>query len=237
MKGGGFVSEQKESIFKKAKRSRSYLKIGVAGPSGSGKTYGALLIASGLVNDIEKVCVIDTENGSANLYDHLGTYTVVDFSPPFHPDRYSNIIAMAVEQGFEVIIIDSTSHEWDGQGGCLDLHQKFGGDFRDWKKVTPLHNKFINSILQARAHVICCTRKKTDYSMENSGGKTKVRKVGMKEIQRDGFEYELTVAFDINVDHIATSSKDRTGLFPNTQPFTITEETGKALREWNEGKS
>ena len=105
-----------------------------------------------------------------------------------------------------------------------------------WAKVTPLHKKFIDAILQAKAHVICCTRKKQDYAMETNGNKTKVTKVGMKEIQRDGFEYELTVAFDVSIDHVATSSKDRTGMFPNTLPFTITEAVGKQLLDWNQGK-
>ncbi len=224
-----------DELFKKAKRSKSYLKIGCAGVSGSGKTYGALLIAKGLVSDMSKVCVIDTENGSANLYDQLGEYSVVDFAPPFHPERYTRIIGLAVEAGFECIIVDSTSHEWDGEGGCLDLQTKFGGRFQDWAKVTPLHKKFIDSILQARAHVICCTRKKQEYAVDNSSGKTRVQKLGTKDVQRDGFEYELTVAFEITTDHVATSTKDRTGLFPNTQPFTITEETGLKLKEWNEG--
>lgn len=226
-----------ESIFQKAKRSKSFLKLGFRGPSGSGKTYGALLVARGLASSMDKVVVIDTENGSANLYDSLGGYSVVDFRPPFHPERYAKVIGMAVEAGFECIIIDSTSHEWEGAGGCLDLHTKFGGRFQDWAKVTPLHKKFLDSILQAKAHVLCCMRTKTEYAMEeNAKGKQAPKKVGTKEIQRDGFEYELTCNFDINIDHVAVSSKDRTGLFPNTQPFTISEETGLALKEWNEGK-
>jgi hypothetical protein len=226
-----------EGLFQKAKRSKSYLKIGVAGVSGSGKTYGALLLARGLLGgSLDECVVIDTENGSANLYDSLGNYSVVDFAPPFHPERYAKIIGLAVDEGFKCIIIDSTSHEWDGEGGCLDLQTKFGGRFQDWAKVTPLHKKFLDAILQSKAHVICCTRKKSEYAVDQSGGKTKVMKMGVKDVQRDGFEYELTVAFEITTDHIATSTKDRTGLFPNTQPFTITEETGKQLKEWNEGK-
>ena len=225
-----------ESLFKKAKRSRAFLKIGCSGVSGSGKTYGALLIAKGLASSMAKVCVIDTENGSANLYDDLGEYSVVDFDPPYHPERYGKIIGMAVDEGFEVIIVDSTSHEWDGEGGCLDLQNKFGGRFQDWAKVTPLHKGFIDAILQAKAHVICCTRKKQEYAIDTSSGKTKVQKLGTKDVQRDGFEYELTVAFEINTEHIAVSTKDRTGLFPNTQPFTIKEATGKLLKDWNEGK-
>jgi hypothetical protein len=225
------------SLIQKAKRSKSFLKLGVAGPSGSGKTYSALLLAKGLLGgSLEKCVVLDTENGSANLYEDLGTYSVLPFAPPYHPDRYGKAIDLCVKEGFEVIIIDSTSHEWEGEGGCLDLQTKFGGRFQDWAKVTPLHNNFIQSILQAKAHIICTMRKKQSHEITESNGKKQVVKVGLKEIQRDGFEYELSVSFDINIDHIATSSKDRTGLFPNTAPFMISEETGKTLKTWNEGE-
>ena len=52
--------------FKKAHRAKAKLRLALAGPSGAGKTYSALLIASGIV-PLEKVAVIDTESGSADL--------------------------------------------------------------------------------------------------------------------------------------------------------------------------
>ena len=58
----------------KASRKKAKMRLTIQGPSGSGKTYGALLIAYGLCNDLSKVCVIDTENSSAELYAHLGDY-------------------------------------------------------------------------------------------------------------------------------------------------------------------
>jgi len=229
------MSEEKRSPFKIAKRKETYLKMGVTGPSGSGKTYSSLLLAKGIMGDFKKVVVIDTENQSSNLYSDLGEYTVLPFSPPFHPQRYSNAIDLCVKEGFELIIIDSISHEWDGQGGCLDLHNKFGGKFQDWAKVTPLHKAFIDSILQAKAHVICTMRRKQEYAMVLKNGRNVVEKLGTKEVQRDGFEYELTLNLDINMEHLALASKDRTNLFGDGLPFKISEETGKKIKDWNNG--
>jgi hypothetical protein len=229
------VTKNQNSPIKKAQRKEVYLKLGITGPSGSGKSYSALLLAKGIVGDLSKVLVIDTENGSANLYSDLGEYSVLPFAPPFNPQRYVNAISLGVKEGFSLIIIDSISHEWDGTGGCLDLHTKYGGKFQDWAKVTPMHKEFIDSILQAKAHVICTMRKKQDYAMVEKNGKTTVEKLGLKEIQREGFEYDLTLNFDINMDHLVTASKDRTGLFSDGLPFKITEETGKKIANWNQG--
>ncbi len=72
---------------RKVQKSKSKLRIGLAGTSGSGKTYSALLLAKGLVGDWNKVAVIDTENGSADLYEHLGGYHVITLQSPFIPIR------------------------------------------------------------------------------------------------------------------------------------------------------
>jgi len=221
------------SLIQKAKRSEVYLKLGVTGPSGSGKTYSALLMAKGLLGSLDKVVILDTENGSANLYADLGEYSVLPFEAPYEPTRYSKAIDYCVKEGFKLIIIDSVSHEWDGQGGCLDIHAKMGGKFQDWAKVTPMHKAFLDSILQAKAHVICTMRRKQEYGMVEKNGRMVVEKMGTKEIQRDGFEYELSVNFDINMEHLALPSKDRTGLFSSQVPFKISEATGKLIKEWN----
>jgi hypothetical protein len=224
------------SIIKKAKRSEAYLKIGLSGVSGSGKTYSALLLAKGLVGDLTKVCVLDTENSSSNLYSDLGEYSVLPFEPPFNPNRYIKAIDIMVKEGFQCIIIDSASHEWDGAGGCLELHQQFGGKFQDWARVTPLHKAFVDSMLQAKAHVICTMRRKTDYGMVEKNGRMVVEKMGLKEVQRENFEYDLSLNFDINMEHLAIATKDRTGLFADNLPFKITEETGIKIQKWNKGE-
>jgi KaiC/GvpD/RAD55 family RecA-like ATPase len=226
------------SLIKKAKREEVPLKLSLSGPSGSGKTYSSLKIAKGLMGgDLSKVVVVDTENKSANLYSDLGDYGVLPFEPPFHPQRYVNAISLCVNEGYKCIIIDSISHEWDGAGGCLDIHTKLGGRFQDWATVTPLHKSFIDAILQAPVHVICTMRRKEEYAMVERSGKMQVQKMGLKEIQRDGFGYEVTINFDISIDHLAVATKDRTGLFDGVTPFMISEETGSLIRRWNLGET
>lgn len=217
---------------KKAERKKAKLKIGLQGPSGSGKTYSALLLAKGLVCDWSKIAVIDTENGSADLYSHLGEYNTLTLTAPYTPNRYIEAIKMCVQSGMEVVIIDSITHEWSGKGGCLEIHEKLGGKFQDWAKVTPLHRAFIDEILLSDVHVITTVRTKQDYAMVQENGKAKVEKVGTKEMTREGFEYELTISFSINQNHLATTSKDRTGLFVDESAFTIDESTGQKIKEW-----
>lgn len=220
---------------RKAERKKVKLKLGVSGPSGSGKTYSSLLLAYGMAGSWEKITLIDTENGSGELYSSLGPYNVISFEPPYSPQRYIEAIDAALQGGAEVIVIDSTSHEWDGKGGCLDIQTQLGGRYQDWARVTPMHNAFVDKILHSPVHVIVTTRKKQDYEMtKDSSGKAKVQKMGMKEIQRDGFEYELTINFDVEINHFATASKDRTGLFMPRGPFVISPDTGKELLAWSE---
>lgn len=224
------------SLIKKAERSSAYLKVAISGASGSGKSYSSLLLAKGLMGSLDKVCVLDTENGSANLYEHLGGYSVLPFNPPYEPKRYIKAIEMMIAEGFECLILDSITPEWSGVGGILDIHTKLGGKFQDWAVATPLHQAFIDSITNSKAHVISTLRKKEEHAMVVKNGKTVVEKLGLKEIQRDGFGYEVTLAFDVNADHLAVATKDRTGLFDTPVPFQITEDSGKKLREWNSGK-
>lgn len=222
---------------RKAEKAKSKLRIGMSGPSGSGKTYSALLLASGMTS-FDKICVIDTENGSADLYSNLGTYNVLQLEAPYSPERYIEAIDTAVNAGMEVIIIDSATHEWDGKGGCLEINEllaqtKFRGNtWSAWSQTTPRHQKFLDKILNSNCHFIITTRSKTETIQTED---KKVKKVGMKEIQRDGFEYELTLNFSIDRDkHYATASKDRTGMFIDVDPFVISKQTGEMLIRWAE---
>lgn len=220
---------------RKAQRKQAKLRIGVSGPSGSGKTYSALLLGRGLTTTWDKVGLIDTENGSGELYSHLGSYNVITLEAPYSPERYIEAIKAFEDAGIEVLIIDSVSHEWEGSGGCLDIVDKLGGKYQDWGKVTPRHNAFVQAILQTTMHVLTTTRRKQDYEMtKGNDGKVKVEKMGLKEVQRDGFEYELTLALNVDTRHQATASKDRTGLFMDKPEFIITEKTGEQLKAWAE---
>jgi hypothetical protein len=223
-----------------AQRHQVKLRIGLSGASGFGKTYSALLLAYGITNDWSKVAIIDTENSSANLYAHLGNYNVLSLNEPYSPERYIEALKSAENASMEVIIIDSITHEWNGKGGCLQIHEKLGGRFQDWGKVTPRHQAFLDAILESKCHVITTARRKIDYSIDTlQNGRSKVVKLGTKEITRDGYEYELTVNFElINDNHLAKASKDRTGLFMDKPEFVINQSIGKKLIQWcNEGAS
>lgn len=224
---------------RKATRKQAKLRIGLSGPSGSGKTYSALLLARGLASAWNKILVIDTENGSGELYSDLGDYNTITLIPPYTPERYIEAIAAAEKAGMEVIVVDSTSHEWEGKGGCLEMidniaSAKFKGNtWAAWSEVTPRHQKFIQAIVGSTCHVITTARSKTDMIQTED---KKIKKVGTKEIQREGFEYELTANFNIDREkHLTTTSKDRTGLFIDRDPFIITTETGEEFKKWNEG--
>ncbi|MHC9088733.1 AAA family ATPase [Tenacibaculum sp. IMCC1] len=220
---------------KKTQRNQVKLRIGLSGVSGVGKTHSALLLAYGITEDWNKIAVIDTENNSASLYAHLGDFNVVNLEAPYSPERYVEAIQLCeATKNIDVIIIDGISQEWNGIGGCLQIHRELGSRFQDWGKVTPRHNRFINTILHSNCHVITTTRRKVDYSLEKDpNGRTKVVKHGTKEITRSGWEYELTVNFEFtNIsNHMVRTSKDRTGLFKQHE-FVITKGVGRRLKEW-----
>lgn len=221
---------------RKASRQKSKMRLGLSAVAGGGKTYSAILIAKGLCGDLSKVAVIDTENNSADLYAHLGDYSVLPLLPPYSPEAYAQAIKTCEAAGMEVIIIDSITHEWDGEGGILDIHSKMvGNSFTNWAALTPRHQKFLNAILQSPCHIITTVRRKQDYEMgTNDKGKATPIKVGLKEVTREGFEYELTANLELDTNHQATASKDRTGLFMGQPPFVPSEETGIMIREWCE---
>jgi hypothetical protein len=218
-----------------AQRKRAKIKMGMQGPSGSGKTYSSLLIAYGLCNDWKKIAVVDTENHSADLYAHLGAYNTISLSAPFTPERYMQAIDVCENAGMEVIIIDSITHEWEN---LLDHHSSLqGNSFTNWGKITPRHNDFVQRILQSPCHIISTIRTKQDYVLTDKNGKMVPEKVGLKSVQRDGVEYEMTLVFDLDMKNHATASKDRTGLFFGKPEFKISIETGKMIHEWcNKGQ-
>lgn len=218
----------------KAQKQRVKLRIGISSPSGFGKTYSALLMAYGITQDWSKIAVIDTENGSANLYAALGEYNTLNLEAPYSPERYIEALKTCEKASMEVVIIDSITHEWNGEGGCLQIHEQLGGRFQDWARISPRHQAFIDAILASSSHVITTVRKKIDYSMDkDANGRTKVVKVGLKDITREGLDFEMTTCFEIiNDNHLVIASKDRTNLFSGKPEFKITRGTGKLLVNW-----
>ena len=224
--------------FVKAVKKKSKLRLALTGPSGSGKTWGALNIAKGLGG---RIACIDTEKGSASLYEHIVDFDVMDLSAPYTPEVYISGIKDAEKLGYDILIIDSTSHEWSGPGGVLELVDEVaksrfrGNTWSAWSELTPRHRAFIDTMLQSNMHIIATGRSKTETAQtEGNNGKKQVVKLGMKTEQRDGFEYEFTAVLDLVHDgHFAVASKDRTGLFTG-DPKPISVDTGKMLLDWLE---
>lgn len=226
---------------RKATRQKAKIRLGLSAVAGGGKTMSALKIAKGLCGDWTKIGMIDTENGSGDLYCHLGDYNVLSLQAPYAPEKYIEAIEACEKAGMEVIIIDSITHEWDGKGGCLEIVDQLAqastskNSYIAWGKVTPRHQAFVDKILQSKCHIITTVRRKQDYEMsKDSNGKLKVEKAGLKEITREGFEYELTVNLELDHGHFATASKDRTGLFSGKPEFIPSEATGQMIAEWCE---
>ena len=216
---------------RQSERRQAKIKLALQGPAGSGKTYSSLLLAKGIIGgDLSKVAIIDSENGSADLYAHLGGYNVLTLSPPFTPENYIKAIDVCIQAGMEVIIMDSISHVWDE---LLDFHSKLAGNsFTNWAKITPRHKAFVDKILQTNAHFIATMRTKQDYVLNQKDGKFIPEKVGLKSVQRDGLDYEFTLVFDVDIKHFVVASKDRTGLFMGKPEFIISESTGELILDW-----
>lgn len=230
------VKKTKKNIymqFKKATRQKVKLRLSIASPTGFGKTYSALLLAYGITNDWNKIAVVDTENESASLYSDLGEYNTVSLGPPFTTQKYIDAIKLCESEEMEVIIIDSITHVWKGEGGLLEYQNALGGRYQDWAKATPLYQKWLNAILHSSCHVITTMRKKQAYALVTENGKNKVEKKGMEDEIRDGYDYEMTIAFEIvNDKHLTTASKDRTRLFDGKPEFIINESTGNMIKDW-----
>ncbi|MCO9026446.1 ATP-binding protein [Acinetobacter baumannii] len=231
------MQNKEQFSFTKAERKKAKLKLNLNGASGSGKTYSALVLASSLG---KKIAVIDTENESASLYANEFNFDTLPLKPPYSPERFAGAIHAAHNMGYEVLIIDSASHEWIGTGGCLEINDEAAKRFKGntwsaWSETTPRHRKFIDAILQTDMHIITTTRAKTETVQ---GEKGKVIKLGMKAEQREGYEYELTVSLDmLHENKFAIPTKDRTKLF-NPTGEVITKETGEKLIAWlNDGRS
>lgn len=226
---------------RKAERTQSKLRVWMSWPSWSWKTYSSLKLAYWICWNWQKICLIDTENWSGDMYSNLWEYNIITLVAPFSPERYIEAIKSCEEAGMEVIIIDSITHEWNGKGWCLEINELLaktkykGNSWSAWNETTPRHQKFIDKIIQSNCHIITSVRNKTDTVITDDGNwRKQIKKVWLKEETREWFEYELTINFTIDRDsHLALAGKDRTWLFIERDPFLIDEKIWGEIREWN----
>jgi hypothetical protein len=197
-------------------------------------------LARGLIGPTGKIAYIDTENQSAKLYSDVTEFFHCDLAAPFEYQKFIDAILAAEKAGFDAVVIDSHTHLWQG---TLDhksnLDRKGGNSFTNWNDAGKHFNEVIQTILQAKIHVLACLRVKTEYVVQeetNAKGKTVQvpKKVGLAPVMRDNIEYEFTTVFEIGMDHHCTPSKDRTGLFVD-KTFRITERTGEKIAGWLSG--
>ena len=226
-------------LARKAEKRQVKLKLGIQGPSGSGKTWGALALAHNLWPEA-KVMVIDTENESASLYADNFSFDTIPLDPPFESARYAACIDYAVENNYDVLIMDSVTHQWDGEGGILRRKEEMdrrpnANSWANWAMFTPEHTAFVEKIKQAPIHIIATMRTKQEWTLEKSDkGKTKPVKSGTQPIQRDGFDYEFTLVFDVQMDHKAEIDKNRTGLFEGKVIDLADPKVAKQIKNWLE---
>jgi len=225
---------------KKATRELIWVKLALMAPSGGGKTYSSLRLATGMLESLKekglgqngRILMVNSEQKRGYYYANEFEYDIIDLEVPYTPENYIEAIEWAVKEDYPILILDSTSHEWEGSGGCLELHQKAGGTFQAWSKITPRHNKFLAAIADSPIHIIATMRGKDQYSIEQ-GDKMSVKKLGVGAKQREGFEYEFTASFLMDQStNTADVQKDNTHLFENLSSILFNEGHGKDVIEW-----
>lgn len=239
-------------VIKRAERRQARLRFAICAASNGGKTWSALEVAFGIAQELisrgvipgpldGKVGIIDTERQSASLYAHLGPFDALELGPPYSVDRYIGAIQALERAGCAVIIIDSASHAWMGDGGVLRLLDAIDDDKR-WRafgtKVNPEQDRLVDAMLKSPAHIIATMRSRTKWVMQEKTNRAghqvmSPKRVGMEPIQRPGIEYEFTTMVDLDTDtHKATVVKNRCPLFDNWEPKILSREHGRALAAW-----
>lgn len=245
--------------FKPAIRESVGLLIGLAGGTGSGKTFSAMRLAAGIAGD-KPFAVIDTEAGRALHYADQFKFDHGDLKPPFTPQAYAEAILAADEVGYPVIVVDSMTHEWSGEGGVLEMHEDelvrmAGNDFAKqervkmaaWIKPKMQHKKMVQRLLQVRAHLILCFRaeEKVDMIKGNDGKMQIVPKVSLTGINgwipvtEKNLPFELTASFLLTADAPGMPKpiklqEQHKIMFPLNKP--IDEESGKRVSSWAKGE-
>lgn len=223
---------------------QSKVVIGIAGKSGDGKTLTALYIARGMVDKPSEIGFLDTENKRGSLYFDVldGKFQIGDLYPPFSPKRYAEAIKEFQTQleGIKVLIIDSVTHEWEGDGGCDDIANlplEQGKKMANWTGAKREHKKFMNVLLQSNINIICCIRARDKVKIEVISGKQEFVPQGIQPVCEKNFMFEMTAS-------IMMADNGKTQIHSKVPTFLkdafgkgddyIGIETGKKIRKWLE---
>lgn len=211
----------------KAVKEQAKIRLCLAGPAGAGKTFSSLSIGVVLAQaEGSRMLVIDTESGRASKYAHLFDFDTIKL-PRFAPALYVEALTMAAQAGYKVVIIDSLSHEWNGEGGALEMAS---GNFNNWKTVTPEHQKLMNAIQRYPGHVLATLRSHVEYASEQgANGKQQITRLGTKPIQRDGVDFEFDLYGMMDRQH--RLSVEKSILIGYVGVNDVIERPGKELAE------
>lgn len=215
----------------------------ISGVSGSGKTYTALLMAYGMANgNASKVGLLDTENRRGSLYADIlpgnAPFLIGDLVAPFSPDRYIEAILEFQKAGVEVLVIDSGTHEWEGQGGCDDIANAGNPKMPRWNQAKREHKRFMNTLLQCDMHVICCIRaREKSRPGKDENGKTIFISEGLQPIQEKNFMFEATASLMMHDGgtryELLKMPAALLPAFPGTGYLGV--KTGRFIRSWVDG--
>ena len=231
--------------FKDPGEGDNHLLISIASASGGGKTWSAMELATGICGD-EPFAVIDTEAGRAKHYRSNFNFKHLDLAPPFTPERYLQAVKAAEAAGFKAIVLDSASHEYDGQGGLFDIMEASPGTGPGkWLQAKARHKKMMNGFLQVRSDIIFCLRadEKLDLSQKDDRGKVVPKSQGWVPICEKRFKYEMTLSLtmeptapgvvNLGLPH-KIQDQHRMGFNPGQH---VSAEAGAMLAAWSRGET
>lgn len=221
---------------KQASRKSKKLRLSVSGQPGAGKTYGALMLARTIAGDEAKIFVFDTEAGRASLYADQFKFDVWEFDPveegrAVSYKDYIDVIAYAEKEKYDVVILDSSSAEWDD---IQNIHSAMkGNSYQNWGKVKAnQHQAFLDAILYSKVHVITTIRSKEKTEMVDG----RVISKGVGEQQESNLKYFMDFVFTIldRESHEGLLEKAPPGIYDKYQGITvkITEKLCKEISDW-----
>ena len=232
-----------EFKIEKAQRKGSFVFMQLAGLSGCGKTYSALRLARGLVGANGKIGVIDTEQKRASLYaDSFGGFDVINLEPPFTPEKYMKARYAFKKAGFHSVVVDSMSHEWEGEGGILEIadgmKNKYGKPMQGlakWNEPKARHKKFMNHMLHCGMHIVGCYRAKKPMQEIMVDGKKTMQEGDLIICSEHKNIYDITVSLILDEDTRMplVNGKCPEGIEYLFRPDRlITEKAGEGVIDW-----
>jgi hypothetical protein len=156
-----------------------------------------------------------------------------DLFPPFSPMRYTEALKQFAASGVEVIVVDSMSHEWEGEGGCEEMANDPSKRMANWLLAKREHKRFMNALLLMPAHVIACFRAREKMDFRNPKEPVSM---GLQPITEKNVLFEMTASFLI---HDSGRSREVIKLPSDLVPILgspldgyLTADHGEKMREW-----